>query len=432
MSSPNPAPTKLDSIAPAVQALLDGSDLTIEQLAAHLADGPVQSTGNTPAAASVADAVAAATRALKPGAVKTYRTYWRVLEHGIVLPASWDRPRLDRYAEDLVAVDREQRLNLEVPTDIHACERHLDGGVIVFPGHGDQPLDAISPFDIEVMTKWVRANALARGRERDRCRARKGRPPTRNTGKGAEENFIAAIRCLYRAAGKNGMVGSSHSPAAAVRKPARRAAPSRRSMIDAELRDVWVTVSSTGRDPELDAMIFRLQMETASRQEGCINLKLHHLDDERQSVWLDQKGDEVQEFPVSAALLRDLRAFAVSRGSVDPYDPVLRQKGRHRRTGALNPPLTGRRFDHIHERVQQQHRWAGLAGWTSHWVRHHCAAQIEAIGGRPCKMRILGHKPNGQTDGYGQATFEHLAWAVAVATGEPHPLAQRPPWVNRG
>ena len=109
---------------------------------------------------------------------------------------------------------------------------------------------------------------------------------------------------------------------------------------------------------------------------------------------------------------------------------MLRYRGKHRHTGQQNPPLTGRRFDTLHDRVHSQHRWASLAGWSSHWFRHHAAAQIESIGGRPCKMRILAHKPNGQTDGYARATFEQLAWAVATMTGQPHPLAQRPPWIT--
>ena len=430
------SPKNFDAITPAIQALLDSQGVSIDELAAHLnrAESPAPAGARR---ATIDTASAAASLALDPGAVKNYRSYWRVLAVGIVLPATWSSERLERYAADLAAIDREQKLGLAIPTDIHACPRErradgTDGGVIVQPGHGDAWLDDITTFDVQILTKWVGGNALAKAREQDRQRAAKGDPPTRKHGKSAQENFIGAIRCLYKAAGKNRMVASGYSPAASIEKPARNPAPTRRSMTDSELRDVWITCSTTGNDPELDALIFRTQMETCSRQEGCINLVLNHLDDERQSIWLDQKGDTTEEFPVSASLLRDLRAFAASRGSTEPHDHVFRQKGRHRNTGQINPPLTSRRFDHIHDRMCKQHQWANLSSWTSHWVRHHASAQIEAIGGRPCKMRILAHKPNGQTDMYGRATFEQLAWAVSIATGEPHPLAQRPSWVTGG
>lgn len=108
---------------------------------------------------------------------------------------------------------------------------------------------------------------------------------------------------------------------------------------------------------------------------------------------------------------------------------MLRQKGRCRRTGAVNPALTDRCFDGAVARIQQAHKWARVGGWSVHWLRHHVAALVESIGGRPCKMRILDHEPNGRTELYGRAPFEQLAWAVAQMTGSPRPLAERPPWI---
>lgn len=426
-SNPN-----LAMIAPAVLAMLESSGTSIEDLAAHLA-GMAAATPKDAAAlerSTVAAFVNEARRAGKPGSVKSYTPYWRVLAFGIRLPSSWTPERIDTYAADLAAANRDQKLGLELPGDIHAQPRTDDGRLIVRAGHGHQQLGEVTQSDVQVMMKWVGAHARAKMIEQDRDRHVKGRPFTRHDGQRAQENFITAIRCLYAAAAENKLVAPGYSPAKAIKKPPRHNRITRRPLADTELRDVWITCSTTGNDPELDALIVRVQLETSCRQEGCINLVLGGLDDERQSVWLSQKGDKLQEFPVTATLLRDLRAFAISRGASAPEDHVLRQKARHRHTGEQFPPMTSRRFDNIHERVKEQHHWANRDSFSSHWLRHHTAATIEAIGGRPCKMRILDHQPNGQTDTYGPATFEQLAWAVAVMTGEPHPLAQRPPWIT--
>lgn len=448
---------KLDTVAASVQMMLDGAGITLSDLAARLANAPAgpptatlseppvagQNGGGTvrPGRADVAEAAAGdpnrtlraavemAELALPPGTVKTYRTYWRVANDGIRLPRSWDRARIDRYAADLARLDKEHKLNLQLPTHIHACPRDDEDRLIVRRGHGDAQLDAVGHSDIQILAKWVTAHALAKAAERDRVRAAAGRPPTRSTGHGAQENFVAAMRSLYTTAAADRLVEAGYSPAAGVKKERRSGAKTRRAHTNLELRDVWLTHSTTGNDPELDALIFRLEMETATRQEGCINLILSYLDHDRQTTWLKQKNDKLQEFPITAGLLRDLAAFATSRGASDPNDYVLRQRVRTRHSSDAHPPITSRRFDKIHERVRDQHRWAMQCEWSSYWIRHHAAAQIEAIGGRPCKMRLLDHEPNGQTDMYGKATIEHLAWALSIATGEPHPLAQKPPWI---
>lgn len=320
-------------------------------------------------------------------------------------------------------------MGLELTEDIHTQPRDASGRLIVKAGHGQQQLGDVTQSDVQILMKWIGANARANAAEQDRVRLLPGRLVTRQTGKSAQENFVGAVGCLYVAAANDGLVPIGYSPAKAIKKSARHRKIWRRPLADTELRDVWITCSTTGNDPELDALIVRVQLETSSRQEGCINLVLGHLDDDRQSLWLDQKGDKLTEIPVTATLLRDLRAFAVSCGATGPGDHVLRQKSRHRNTGEQYPPLTSRRCDNIHERMREQQGWANRGTFTPHWLRHHTAATIEAIGGRPCKMRIMDHQPNGQTDTYGPAIFEQLARAVAVMTGEPHPFAQRPPWI---
>ena len=430
--------TPIDTIAPAIDALLLSNGISHDDLIEHLQTRPPSQQHTDQDTSGVADAqapdrvdhvVERARRALPPGSVKTYGTYWRVLAEGIRLPASWSWPRIETFVDDLAAVDAEQHLGLALP-ELATCVRDARGRLIVFDGHGDRPLSKVTHFDLQELLRWVGANARAKARAQDRARDAAGRPPTRKTGKSAQENFIAATRALYEAAADNQLVPSGYNPAASLKKPARSGEVTRRPLTDAELRDVWTTMATTGDDPELDALVFRLMLETASRQEGCLNLRLKDLDDHFRAVWLDQKNDRLEKFPVSARLLADLRAFAASRGARGPDDHVLRQRRRNRASDDPHPPITARRFNTIHTRVTQQHEWARLAEWSSYWLRHHAAAQVERVGGRPCKMRLLDHLPNGQTDGYGRADFQELAWVIGQVTGDPHPQARQPGWVT--
>lgn len=180
---------------------------------------------------NVTAAIAAATAALEPGAVQTYGSYWRVLRDGITLPAEWSDERILAYAEDLAKVNAEHHLNLQLPADILACPRIDDPDpsrrrVVVHPGHGDLQLRRVTQFEIMILKKWVKANALANAAEQNRQRAAAGKPPLRRDGLGAEENFVAAARCLYTAAAANGLVPPSCSPTCALSPP--RAAPASR------------------------------------------------------------------------------------------------------------------------------------------------------------------------------------------------------------
>jgi integrase/recombinase XerC len=65
---------------------------------------------------------------------------------------------------------------------------------------GERRLDEPSPLEIEQLGKQVRAERVQRRNGRD--------------GSGAEENFVAAMRCLYRRAVANGLVTEASNPAA--------------------------------------------------------------------------------------------------------------------------------------------------------------------------------------------------------------------------
>jgi hypothetical protein len=150
---------KAAGIAPAIRALLDSNGLTLDELATHLTAATEPATVTS--ATTVAEAIEAAEAALEPGSVQTYKTYWRVLAHGIRLPKTWDDARIGRYFADLRAIDKEQHLNLQIPAGPHACPRTEDGRLVVVAGHGDKPLAAVTTFDVRLLNKWVIGNARA-------------------------------------------------------------------------------------------------------------------------------------------------------------------------------------------------------------------------------------------------------------------------------
>ena len=423
------SPANLSQALPAFEQLLRAYNVDATDLARHLLETAADNGTTTPAGqVTVAEVVPLAEQALTAGTVRTYRSYWRRLRDGIRLPASTTDDELAAYLKDLSAVNADKRDGLAIPS-LADITRDDDGQPVIVDGYADRPLVSIRASEIAVMFKWIGCHAIAEGAALDRRRQMQDKPPLRRSGKNAQENFVNAVNALYRLAAVDELIPADCAPAAPIARPRRDRKDQRRPLTDHELDDIWLTVTTTGHDPQLDELIFRLQLETGARQEGCINLRLRDLDTDRQSLWLDQKGDKRVEMPVTADLLADLQAFASQRGATNPEDHVLRQRLRHRRTGEPNPPLTSRRFDSLYDRIRGQHAWARKEGLSSHWLRHHVAAVFEAVGGTPCKVRVLDHEISGPTETYGRARFEHLAWALATATGKPHPLAQRPPWL---
>jgi site-specific recombinase XerD len=414
---------------------VSGMDLAI--LTAHLEAVSAGRAASEPGT-TVASLVETALKAGKPGTVRTYGTYWRLFAFGLRQPGFWDNARLAEWARDAEAANREKDLGLEIDVSATSYPRLRDDEdktwIQIVPGYGGRHPGTITMSDVEILEKWVWVNALADLAGRNRRRAARGEPAIQGHGKGARENFIAAIRSLYRRAAADNLVQANCSPAADIAKPKRQATRSRRSMTESELADVWLSSSTTGDDPELDAALFEFHADTGSRPEGAINLKLRHLVRDgivkgvryRNAIVLDQKRDKLTVVPVRASLLDLLEKLARSRGSSQPEDPVFRYRGRHRHTGERHPRLSHRRHDTWYGRVRGHHAWAREEEWTAYWLRHHTAEQVEALAGRDAKRIFLGHEPDGVTDGYGPSHWDHVAWALSQLTGEDHPDA-RPP-----
>lgn len=269
---------------------------------------------------------------------------------------------------------------------------------------GTKRLDEPSPLDIELLGKQIRANRVQR---------RNGRG-----GAGAEENFVAAMRCLYRRAVQNGYISEPSNPAAKVQKPKRQ--PShRRAIGDDRLSEINKVAATSGDDPELDSLILRLHEETACRRGGALNLRPMDLDEEQCLIRLREKAGTERWQPVSPTLMGYLVLHATER-----HAPMSGHLLRYRNGTAI----TYRRYDGLWERLGEILPWVAVQGISTHWIRHTILTWVERMFGYAVARAYAGHNDRkndaGSTATYVRADIEEVATALATLTGEPHPLAR--------
>lgn len=105
---------------------------------------------------------------------------------------------------------------------------------------GDRRLDEPTPSEIRQLMAYVKIHVV------DRRNARGGRS--------AQEHLVAALRCLYRRAVDDGLIGEADNPARKVAKP-RRLPTTRRALPDTRLAQINEITATTGDDPELDTLL---------------------------------------------------------------------------------------------------------------------------------------------------------------------------------
>jgi integrase len=160
------------------------------------------------------------------------------------------------------------------------------------------------------------------------------------------------LRCLYRRAEEDGLIGEKDNPALKVPKP-RRLPSTRQALADSRLAEINQVAATTGDDPELDALILRLRTETACRRGGALALRPLDLDPEQCLVRLWEKGETERWQPVSPTLMAALVRHAAERHA-PPNGQLLRYRaGRpitHRRSeadGAWCAPRPVRRVQSV-------------------------------------------------------------------------------------
>ena len=99
-------------------------------------------------------------------------------------------------------------------------------------------------------------------------------------------------------------------------------------------------------------------------------------------------------------------------------------------------PITGRHYDRLFARARECLGWDDRTPVSAHVLRHTAITRIGRIAGYPVAQAFAGHAPPTVTGRYLHATLADIAVAVAVITGEPHPLDHpgrghaRPPCTN--
>lgn len=272
-------------------------------------------------------------------------------------------------------------------------------------------------------------------------RAVKGLHPLPDHGKGGAENAITAYRHAFQVLVDDELWDKN--PAAALDKP-KRGDTKRRGMRSDELAEYFRVVVSGGNDPELDFLLSWFHLETGAREGGAIHLRMAYLQRSRQMVELHEKNQKIGDQPVSLELLDALTSHAIARGGprCDPdhpaYDPTspafyYRHPAKAGRKGTRNEgkpgggpaPLTARRYNSLHERVQLALPWANEIQLTSHALRKTGASIIEQIAGSETARLFLRHGRRTTTHTYTESWEERLAAAFVVFTGSDHPLVPR-------
>lgn len=268
---------------------------------------------------------------------------------------------------------------------------------------GDRRLDDITPTEIEALARDTQATALRRRNSRG--------------GRSATEHQIAALRCLYRRAVADGIITATANPAAKVAKPARLSS-TRSALADDRIAELVTAASTTGNDPELDALIIRLHIETACRRGGALGLRPQDLDVAQCLIMLREKGGTYRWQPVSPTLMQYLQRHALQRRAPGDGQLLRYTNGK---------PVTRRRYDHLWTRLGKILPWVAAQQVSAHWLRHTTLTWVERVFGYGVALAYAGHAetPNdaGTTARYVKATPEEVATALAALTGEPHPLA---------
>jgi len=274
----------------------------------------------------------------------------------------------------------------------------------------DRRIDEPTHMELMALGEELRAN---------RVRRRNGR-----NGDGTVENFVGAVRFLYRQARDEGLLSTERDPSRKLEKP-RRPSSLRKPLVSERFAQLAETAAATGDDPELDRLIIRLHAETACRRGGALALRPADLDVEQCLVLLREKDGSDRWQPVSPTLMGYLLDHATSRNAA-PHERLLRYRdGR---------PVTYRRWDHLFERLGRHLPWVARQNVSSHWIRRTILHWVERTFGYAIARRYAGHEDNqargashdvGTTIIYVAATLAEVAAALSVLTGDIHPLADQ-------
>lgn len=314
----------------------------------------------------------------KSSSLRTYRSAWRVLIHGVAAEA----------------------------------------GIDAVPGIGEMAAHEVKGTDLERFLSPLRERARIRNEERDLARYEAGRAQRFGAGEAAVYNAVGGWRRLFAIAESHKAIAKGANPASGLKKPSRIEAR-RTWLTDEQMAEVIRLASSTGDDPELDRLLCEFHLVTGARQEGALNLRVRHVDAVACTVVLDEKNSKIAAQPVPHWLARKLLSFAAERGSTGANDPVFVKRWKSGRVTSV----TGRRYNYLFARLQSLNEWMDREQVTAHTLRHCAGKLVERHAGKMVAQAFLRHAGSDVTGVYTRASSNEVAQAVVDLWGGTHPNA---------
>lgn len=396
----------------AARNVLEAMGVTAEQLLAAEAHAPPARADHGP---TFADYVVEVLAGVSPNSRRSWRSPLAFLTRGWSVPAEHADAVLARArAEGLTEQTDATALALTGARPASKPGQREDTHRLVYPGLGDRPLAGLGTPELRTGCRWVRLRARLDREQRAAARHADNRPVPDHDGRTAERTAVDALRRVFADAVGDPRVGLSTNPAASIAKPP-KGESRRRALTDGELQQSWDETRLGGDDPDLDAMLFDFHLSTGARRGGALALELCDLDRDRALVRLREKGEKTVWQPAPPSLIARLEAFARRRGARAPQDKVLRYRS--------GQPLTEKRYELWHARIQHAFDWADEIGFSAHVLRHHTGTVIERLASHAVANAFLRHAPESTTGTYVKAGSAEVAAAVAHVSGEPHPLA---------
>lgn len=333
----------------------------------------------------------------------------------------------------------------EADTDGHAPTCTGSDCAERFPGVGDVAMDRIDLNQLDTGQTWVTLRAAKRTDVYNAARAAAGRTMLERDGRGAGENYVGAVRWLFKRALTEGVV--RRNLAADLAKPSRLDSPPR-ALTVAELDELFAVATTTGRDPELDGLLLWADLETGSRAGGLLNMTVGRLDQESSvNRTFEKKTRNRNDVPITPALTRTLIAHAIDRGPRVPAPadaaPELRRAGLPNLRGnspllyrrpedtfdhdgvflaRTVHPVSAKRLDNLRARLKRHLKWADDRQLRWHDLRHTTGTMLERVAGAAVSRAQLGHTTQSTNDIYTAATLAEQAAAIARLFGTSHPL----------
>jgi integrase len=391
-----------------IDQLMEASGLNLEDLVSH------QSSAGPSNNKSLGEYAAKVLKGLTKTTADSYKTHFDHLLNGIA------RQCACKCAECIGEFSAMKSCQCQCTK----CAKATD-----FPALAELAISkrSISEIDCDHLVLLVQEMATKRAMHANLIRARQGLAPKPIQGQGAREMCVSALRALFERMVEDGLIAIN--PAARISK-GRRSESKRRALSDEELAQLLEVVATGGDDPELDLALTWAEFELGARRGGIVGLTVGQLDPVAQMVDLWEKGNKMGSQPCSLELITCLLALAKARGGnrcvrghsqFDPNAPVFYFKDS---TPQRAHPISTRRFDTLHKRIQLTLPWANSARYSGHFLRHTISTMVERLAGYQTARHFLRHTASGPTDTYVKGSTAEDARAISTITGFSHPLAR--------